>query len=140
MKRAPANMNTKYQNQSDMKQLMEMNNLMQSLDKGRRKYETKLSFSSRHLLSKTLQEMRKSISSEGYLPNNFDKFVEYVASNKKSKVMLLSFDELKFLTKFLEMTIDQYNKAKFPWYKLFTRLFTWLANKQYKEMLVSFKI
>ena len=138
MKRLAPNM--KYQDRENMKQLMEMNNLIQAVGKGRRKYEIKLSFGSRYLLAKTLQEMKASILVEGHLPNYFEKFVDYILANKKSKMFLLSFEEIQFLKKFIELTIDQYSKIKLPWYKWITLIFTWMANVQYKEMLTAFKI
>lgn len=125
----------------NMKDMMEMNNLFQKVGKGKRKYNIKLSYSARALLDKTLTEMRKAISYEGSVPRNFDEFVSYISISTKSKEgFSLTFDEINFLKKMINLTIRQQENMKLPWYKVLTRLFASLASIQYKEILANLKV
>ena len=122
------------------KKMMELTNLIHKVNSGNRKYSVNLNYVSRHLLAKTLSEMRKMISLEGSIPKNFNLFVEYINNSVKNKEIKLSFDEMEFLKKFLSLTILQQESVELSWYAFFSRFMNYASKLQYQEIVKKLKI
>jgi len=109
----------------NMSGMMGIQNAMQRIGKGKRKYTVKISKHNKKFLGKFVEEIQKQMGSEnnpqikGVL--DFLTYLKAECSKKEVMEIKMSFDELEFLKKMVVDSIKGMEGATYKWYQIINK-------------------
>lgn len=138
----------KGQNMNDMQMknmsgMMGIQNAMQRIGKGKRKYSVKISKHNKKFLGKFVEEIQKQMGSEnnpqmkGVL--NFLTYLKVECNKKAITEIKMSFDELEFLKKMVIDSVKGMEGMTYKWYQLINKLMVKTMIKSNRSLLEELK-
>jgi hypothetical protein len=127
----------------NMSGMMGIQNAMQRIGKGKRKYTVKLSKHNKKFLGKFIEEIQKQMGGENVpqMKGVMD-FLNYLKAecNKKDVTEIkMSFDELEFLKKMLIDSIKGMEATQFKWYQIINKMMVKTMIKSNRSLLEELK-
>ena len=127
----------------NMTGMMGIQNAMQRIGKGKRKYTVKISKHNRKFLGKFVEEIQKQMGSE----NNpqmkgvmdFLSYLKAECNKKKVTEIKMSFDELEFLKKMVVDSVKGMEGMTYKWYQIINKLMVKTMIKSNRSLLEELK-
>jgi len=138
----------KAQNMNDMQMknmsgMMGIQNAMQRIGKGKRKYTVKISKHNKKFLGKFVDEIQKQMGSEnnpqmkGVL--NFLTYLKAECNKKTITEIKMSFDELEFLKKMIIDSVKGMEGMTYKWYQIINKLMVKTMIRSNRSLLEELK-
>ncbi|OQY41571.1 MAG: hypothetical protein B6227_04700 [Fusobacteriia bacterium 4572_74] len=127
----------------NMSGMMGIQNAMQRIGKGKRKYTIKISKHNKKFLGKFVEEIQKQMGSEKnpQMKGVLD-FLTYLKAecNKKTVTEIkMSFDELEFLKKMVIDSVKGMEGMTYKWYQIINKLMIKTMIKSNRDLLEELK-
>ena len=127
----------------NMSGMMGIQNAMQRIGKGKRKYAVKISKHNKKFLGKFVEEIQKQMGSEDnpQMKGVLD-FLTYLKAecNKKNVTEIkMSFDELEFLKKMVVDSVKGMEGMTYKWYQIINKLMVKTMIKSNRSLLEELK-
>ncbi|WP_028856754.1 hypothetical protein [Psychrilyobacter atlanticus] len=127
----------------NMSGMMGIQNAMQRIGKGKRKYTVKISKHNKKFLGKFVEEIQKQMGSENnpQMKGVLD-FLTYLKAecNKKAITEIkMSFDELEFLKKMVVDSVKGMEGMTYKWYQIINKLMVKTMIKSNRSLLEELK-
>jgi hypothetical protein len=127
----------------NMSGMMGIQNAMQRIGKGKRKYTVKISKHNKKFLGKFVEEIQKQMGSEnnpqmkGVL--DFLTYLKAECSKKTVTEIKMSFDELEFLKKMVVDSVKGMEGMTYKWYQIINKLMVKTMIKSNRSLLEELK-
>jgi hypothetical protein len=127
----------------NMSGMMGIQNAMQRIGKGKRKYTVKISKHNKKFLGKFVEEIQKQMGSEnnpqmkGVL--DFLTYLKAECTKKTVTEIKMSFDELEFLKKMVVDSVKGMEGMTYKWYQIVNKLMVKTMIKSNRSLLEELK-
>ncbi|MCS5422795.1 MULTISPECIES: hypothetical protein [Psychrilyobacter] len=127
----------------NMSGMMGIQNAMQRIGKGKRKYTVKISKHNKKFLGKFVEEIQKQMGSEnnpqmkGVL--DFLTYLKAECAKKTVTEIKMSFDELEFLKKMVVDSVKGMEGMTYKWYQIINKLMVKTMIKSNRSLLEELK-
>ncbi len=127
----------------NMSGMMGIQNAMQRIGKGKRKYTVKISKHNKKFLGKFVEEIQKQMGSENNPQmkgvQDFLSYLKAECGKKSITEIKMSFDELEFLKKMVMDSVKGMEGMTYKWYQIINKLMVKTMIKSNRSLLEELK-